>query len=371
MNEIQNNWGSERFSGGSPDPQAALGKRNLRLVLIAFAIGWPVAGVLLWTAYHLGVREDMFGSGPEVAFVIAPGESARSVASRLADEDIVGSAFLFRVWAKLSGTDDDLKPGTYQLRQGSGVETVIDTLIDGHPREQTITMIEGWTIRDMASYLVQKKIIEREADWYAIVGTPPGVAPALSAEAELVAEFPWLAALPAGATLEGFLFPDTYRLSAEAESRDVARLMLQTFERKADPARLANSRLGLFGSVTLASILEREVRGAVDSKKVADLFLRRLDEGMALQADATVNYVTGKGTAAISLNDRDIDSPWNTYKYPGLPVGPISNPGSVALDAVLHPDPNTAWYYLTDADGNVHYAITHDAHVANKERYLR
>jgi UPF0755 protein len=123
--------------------------------------------------------------------------------------------------------------------------------------------------------------------------------------------------------------------------------------------------------LTLASIVQREVRKESEMKNVADVFLKRLSIGMALQADSTVNYITGGDDPSISLDDRDIESPYNTYQNPGLPPGPISNPGLDALTAVIHPASNPYLYFLTDDLGNVYYARTFDEHLANKAKYLK
>ena len=123
--------------------------------------------------------------------------------------------------------------------------------------------------------------------------------------------------------------------------------------------------------LTLASIIEREVRQPSTMKNVADIFLKRLDIGMALQADSTVNYVIEGDSPSITLDQRDnTESPYNTYKYPGLPPGPISAPSANAIDAVLNPTANNYLYFLTTDDGEIYYAETHEEHVRNKVQYL-
>ncbi|MCH8049733.1 endolytic transglycosylase MltG [Patescibacteria group bacterium] len=149
-------------------------------------------------------------------------------------------------------------------------------------------------------------------------------------------------------------------------------LLKETLEQRIEEKEIvAPEELTMHEVITLASIVEREVRSAEDMANVADVFLKRLDIGMALQADSTVNYVTGKDTPAISLDDREIESPYNTYKYPGLPPGPISNPGVAALQAVVNPSSNPYLYFLTTPEGEVIYAQTHEGHVENKAQYLR
>ncbi|MBT5820250.1 MAG: endolytic transglycosylase MltG, partial [Candidatus Magasanikbacteria bacterium] len=123
--------------------------------------------------------------------------------------------------------------------------------------------------------------------------------------------------------------------------------------------------------LTLASIVEREVRGKEDREKVADLFLRRLEKGWALQADSTVHYISGRnGDVFTKKTERDVDSLWNTYKYPGLPPGPISTPSIESIMAVVYPKANPYWYFLTDFEGNVHYGKTLEEHNTNRFTYL-
>jgi UPF0755 protein len=190
-------------------------------------------------------------------------------------------------------------------------------------------------------------------------------------------EFLVRAGKPDHVDLEGYLFPDTYRFAPDATGNKIVDQLLATMEQRLTEADawFAVGKDQEFQSMhellTLASILEREVRQPETMKMVSDIFRKRLEIGMALQADSTVNYITGGDNPSVSLADLEIDSPYNTYKYPGLPPGPISNPGINALTAAAYPQGNDYFYFLTDAQGNVYYATTHDEHVANKNRYLR
>ena len=187
-----------------------------------------------------------------------------------------------------------------------------------------------------------------------------------------------LMGIPADQGLEGYLFPDTYRFRSDATSAIVAETMLLTLKRRLAENGIAIPRnlifeggLTLHEIITLASMVEREVRTPEDMKLVAGIFYTRMKIGMALQADSTVNYVTGKSDTAVSLEDSRVDSPYNTYQNLGLPPGPISNPGMNAILAVLEPTDSDYLYFLTTDDGDVVYAQTFDEHVANKYQYLK
>jgi UPF0755 protein len=175
---------------------------------------------------------------------------------------------------------------------------------------------------------------------------------------------------PGDVDLEGYLFPDTYRFAYDASAEDIARIMLDNMAEQVNDAGRPNgdaAEMTIHEILTLASIIEREVRQPSTMKNVADIFLKRLDIGMALQADSTVNYVIEGDSPSITLDQRDnTESPYNTYKYPGLPPGPISAPSANAIDAVLNPTANNYLYFLTTDDGEIYYAETHDEHVRNK-----
>jgi len=136
-------------------------------------------------------------------------------------------------------------------------------------------------------------------------------------------------------------------------------------------ADIVKSGHSVFEVLTMASILEREVRDSKDRKLVSDLFWRRYDQNWALQADSTVHYAVGKnGTVFTTAEDRDSLSPWNTYRYPGLPIGPISTPSLDSIMASIYPQSNEYWYFLTDKDGVVRYGKTLEEHNLNRQKYL-
>jgi UPF0755 protein len=161
---------------------------------------------------------------------------------------------------------------------------------------------------------------------------------------------------------EGYLFPDTYRFYLDATSEDVIKRMKDTFLKKVGNINKDD--------LILASIVQREVAGAEDMKIVAGIFKKRLVKGIALQADSTVNYVTGKSNPRSLIKDTKIDSPYNTYKYPGLPPGPISNPGLSAILAVKNPETSPYLYFLTTPDNKVIYSKNFEEHKQARFKYL-
>jgi len=307
-------------------------------------------------------------------FVVSKGQGARDIASALADAKLIRSKnyFLYLVWRH--GDQDKFKIGSFELSPSMTSAEIEKELAHDQPisNEREVTVLEGWTLDDIAEYLEKENVASKKA-FFAETGesakfVQTGTLP------DWAASYPLLTSKPASASLEGYLFPDTYRIYVGGDAKALVRRMLQNFEMKFTPAmrqEAAVQKRTIHQVVTMASVIEREVRGDEDRAMVSDVFWKRVDSGRGLEADSTVNYITGHSTPSVSYLDTKIDNPWNTYKYKGLPAGPIGNPSLSALLAALHPKANPYWYFLTDKQGNVHYAKTLDEQIANKAKYLR
>ncbi len=305
----------------------------------------------------------------DTSFVVAQGDSAAAVAMRLKDDGIIRSVTLFRLTLARTGVATRLQPGSYDLSSARSYADIARLLSSSaaYAPEVTIRILEGWDLYQIADHLASQGLPGRE-ELFAVTGVP-----GVSGSLDLSSRFAFLADKPSSASLEGYLFPDTYRVFPDATAADIIDVMLTNFDRKlTEELRLSITASGrsVFEIVTMASIVEREVRGDRDQRMVADLFWRRLRIGMALQADSTVNYVTRKNLPSVTYEDLEIDSRYNTYKYPGLPPGPIGNPGMQAIIAAIEPTPNPYLFFLTSPDGTVHYGRTLEEHVANR-RFLR
>lgn len=239
--------------------------------------------------------------------------------------------------------------------------------------EKTITLIEGWTLYDVAKYFETNEIAKQK-DFFAFVGTPTKFGHPTYRKTTLPNEFPFLLEIPDGGNLEGYLFPDTYRIYADASLEDVIRKILNNFDTRITPemrTEIKKQHRTLYQEVVMGSIIEREVATDADRPKVADILWSRIRVGMPLQVDSSVNYITQKKDAAISGSDRFINSPYNTYRFKSLPIGPISSPGVKSIVAAIWPEITPYTYFLTDKQGNVHYGRTLDEHNMNKVRYLK
>lgn len=298
-----------------------------------------------------------------VYFNIEAGETLGQVSENLADQGLIKSSFIFELYTKFKGQQGKIVAGSHVLNKHMNIKVILKNITTNTnlDNENTITIIEGWRIEEIADYLDKNNIVSKSEFL------------AATTIEKWRSQYDFLTGVKTK-NLEGFLFPDTYRIFADATVDDVIKKMLDNFDSKLTnqlKSDIVKQGKDIFEVVTLASIIEREVPNDVDKKMIADVFLKRLKDGIALQSDATVNYVTGHGRAQPTYDDLKIDSLYNTYKYRGLPPGPISNPGISSIESVVYPTKNIYYYFLTTKDdGRVIYSQTYDEHLRNKAKYL-
>ncbi|MEA3272729.1 MAG: endolytic transglycosylase MltG [Patescibacteria group bacterium] len=310
-------------------------------------------------------------------FVIESGEGVNQISQHLKDQEFIKSMFVFESYIWWRGLGSKFMAGNFELKKGMSVNKIV-RLLTTQPaqNEKEITVIEGWSLRDFGYYLENQGMFQAE-ELHELAGFPAtdyrGLR-ALTRPKDFSDEYNFLDDKPAYVGLEGYLFPDTYRIFADATVEDIVRKMLNNFDKKLTPElRVEISRQGksIFDIIIMASILEQEVQSEKDKKLVADLFWRRLDAGMALQADSTVNYVTGGDRAQATYKDLEVDSYFNTYKHRGLPLGPICSPGLTSIKAAIYPTSNNSWYFLTTPEGQVIYSGDFEEHKDNRAIYLQ
>jgi UPF0755 protein len=331
-------------------------RKIITIGIIAFAIfgfgGW------LWFTMSL---QPVSEQGLVIPLTIASGDSLNKVASNLSEAKLIRSERAFIWYAKNKGVSAKIQVGSYDLNQNMSVADIISAITNGDhlSREQQLTIIEGWTSDQIGAH-VRDRLKLSEDEWQKAI--------ALSQWQD---SYAYLSGIPAK-TVEGFLFPDTYRVFSDATAIDVVKKTLDNFDRQLTEQMRQDIKRAdktIFEVITLASIVERESKIA-DMPMIADIFWKRLEIGMPLQSDATVNYVTGQSKLRPTFNDLAFNSPYNTYKYPGLPPGPISNPSLAAIKATIYPTPNEFYYFLTDSSGKAYYGRTYQEHQANIAAYL-
>jgi len=341
------------------------------LLFIGAIVAALVGGYLVYQFYFISPESEK-----DQYFAVEEGETVRTIALNLEEEGIIDHEVIFRLYVRWTGVDRDFQAGTFELKPNMSMAALATALTSPDVGVVRATIIEGWTLRDIGFLFENKGMFQAEeifeqAGLQAVDYMPLSI---INPAEKWKEEFEFLADKPRHVSLDGYLFPDTYYFFVDVSAEDVVRRMLKNFDKKIKPEwREEIDRQGktIFEIVTMASIIEKEMYGLEARKMVSDIFWKRLEIGMPLQSDASVNYVTGKGLTRPSLEDTQVDSFYNTYKYPGLPLGPISNPSAEAIEAAIYPAPNEYYYFLNTAEGDIIYSKTHDEHVENKQKYLR
>ena len=331
--------------------------KSLTIVsIVAIAVG---AGVLWYVASE---NKTSHGANTEKqAFEVRSGENAWDISGRLEDSGIIGSrsGFMFHLWRE--GKLHALVAGQYLLSGTQTIPEISAAITEGKviPKDIKVTFPEGWTNKKMADRLTRNGLPGDNFLYLAAHPLP-----------EWRTRFDFLSDLPQGASVEGFLFPDTYLFNPDASGQTIIETMLRNFGKKTDAtlrADLMKRSERLFAGVTRASIVENEVPTEKDRRLVSDLFGRRLAIGQPLQSCATLQYILGVDRKQYSIEETKTESPYNTYLRKGLPIGPVGNPGLMSLRATAYPEPNPYFFFLSDPKtGETVFSVTFEEHVRNK-----
>jgi UPF0755 protein len=308
-------------------------------------------------------------------FTVRKGEGLFQIADNLEREGFIKNKFFFDLYVFLIKSQGKLQAGHYYFSSSMEVAQIAGIMITGETIKETITIPEGWNIRDIGQYLEERGLLRKE-DFYKVVGFPAADY-ARSGELPFPVDFSPDYGFLAGKTdrvgLEGFLFPDTYEIR-EHDAEEIVRKMLDNLQAKLSPdimEEIKNQKKSVFEIITMASLLEKEVRTADDKEIVSGILWKRLENDFPLQVDSTITYITGQKSTTVSKAETQIDSPFNTYKYPGLPLGPICNPGVESIIAALYPKSSDYWYYLSSPEGQTIFSVTLADHNAAKDMHLR
>jgi UPF0755 protein len=333
---------------GSPDYfQYEDHGRRWPFLLLALAVGFLVlagSGVI-WVQRQVNPPG---APGERVRLTVEQGMSTSDIAALLEREGIIASADVFKYYARLTGVGS-IEAGDYTVEKKSDMSDVIKVLEGGAAKaeEEKITIPEGLTLPEVAR----------------VIGEMPGRSAAKFLEVANSGTIRSQYQPVGNNSLEGLILPETYFITKGDDETKILRKLIDSFDQLATqlnlPAAAAKFRLTPYQMVIAASLVEREARVDEDRGKVARVIFNRLEEGMPLQIDATVAYALGGNKDAVTLDDRKVDSPYNTYKIAGLPPGPIASPGRKSLEATASP-PNGNWtyYVLTDPIGR--HSFTND-----------
>jgi len=329
-----------------------------RAILIFLFLIFLFLFFLILSNFYLPLKEK---SSPPQIFQVKKGQGVFEIAKNLKKERLIKSEFSFLLYLVLKGKTKSLQAGYYLLSPSMTPFEIAQKLIEGDVIFEKITIVEGENKNEIAEYLEEKGILKKENFLEKIK---------LKYWRE---KYEFLKDVKAE-DLEGFLFPDTYFVKKGETEEEIISKFLDNFDKKVNEKlreEISEKGKSLYDILILASLLEKEVKTFEDKKLVSGILWKRLENEIPLQVDATITFITGKKTIKIPAEDLKIDSPYNTYKYKGLPPTPICNPGLESILAAISPQQSDYWYYLTTSEGNTIFSRTLKEHNIAKAKYLR
>ena len=317
----------------------------MKKIGIVFILGFLfIVGFFIW--WNHGTAAVDSNNKTQTVFVVKPGEGFREIANRLRNENLINSSVVFFLLTKKLGIDGQIEAGDFRLSPSMSAEEIAKILTHG-TLDIWVTIPEGDRSDEVADIL-QNKLPNYQISWRKILDQN-----------------------------EGYLFPDTYLIARDATAQIIVAQMRNNFNTKyAVAGQNPTVKLSENDAVTLASITQREAITESDMKLVASVLENRLNIGMALGSDVTLEYALGYQPQEkswwkknLTVNDLALQTPYNTRLNAGLPPTPISNPGLTALSAVFHPTKSNYLYYISDKNGKLHFATTLEGHNANIQKY--
>ena len=357
---------------------------NIVGLIIVFLVAVAAGIFLYYRSYYLSTISQAYSESAETASVIiAPGDSVDTIIDKLINSDVVSDKkmidgnYVFYWYLSLEKIGGSLKAGSYALPKNLNMKELATTLQTTQSQDLWITVREGKRIEEVAT-AIDSVLNEEENLDKSKFNKVEFIA--LAQAGTRYTEYAFMEEIPAGKSLEGFLFPDSWLVERDTTAEEVLKMMLQTFEDKIYEPYLEEIEAGdysLYELVTLASIIEREGRTSQDRPMIADILYRRLEtNGWLLEVDATLQYGLGWSEEEQTwwrgdLPDRHTENEYNTSIHDGLPPSPICGFGVESFDSVMNPVENDYWFYIHDNDGVVHYARTYEEHLDNVNEYLR
>jgi UPF0755 protein len=347
----------EAFPPASDERPLKKSKKRLFVGIIGGLFGailvLMLAGFLWYSSQLTAVTP---GSDEKVKITVEPGSGVSAIASTLKENDLIKNELAFDWYLRLSGKSGLLQSGSYRIGKGEDVPTIVGHLTSGNTDTFSITFLPGNTLAKHRQTLI-------DAGYDASI---------VDAALEKKYDHAVFAGAPADADLEGFIYGETYNFGADATPEQILTRTFDQLELAITEndlvKRYEQQGFSLYQGITMASIIQREVVTAEDAAQVAQVFKKRYDMGMQLGSDVTYQYIADKTGQARSV---DLDSPYNTRRYPGLPPGPISSPGLAALKAVGSPTAGDYLYFLSGDDDKTYFARTNEEHEKNIELHCQ
>ncbi|MCA9346961.1 endolytic transglycosylase MltG [Candidatus Saccharibacteria bacterium] len=323
-------------------------KLKISLIILLSLILVVFSGVLYARFWYVNSLKPVSNDTTVVSEIIAPGSSLGDISSQLKNHGLIKSARAFEVYVRIQKQASKLKAGTYELSPSMSTQQVLDVLVAGKEAASLFTIGPGLRVDQIKQRFIKAGYSEEDIT--------------LAMDPANYLDIPVVNQIKDGESLEGFIYPESYQITESTTPKDIIRLSLVELNKVITPDMVAAFRshnLSVYEAVTLASIVEKEVPSAEDRKVVAQIFEKRLDEGIDLGSDATYFYASavfgGEPTPFL-------DSPYNTRLYSGLPPGPINNVGKTALEAVAYPADTDYLFFLTGDDGINYFTRTQAEH---------
>ncbi|MBU5450682.1 endolytic transglycosylase MltG [Acetivibrio sp. MSJd-27] len=325
-------------------------------------IGIVFVAVLV-LGYSILEINTVFSAKSDVQITVAQGDNLNTIISDLKEQKVITNKFLFKLYSKFHGSIETIRPGIISIPKGADYKEIFGLISKPDSDEVAVTIPEGFELREIADKLEKEGLIDKNKFYDTVKNHS--------------FDYEFLKGIPFGDNrLEGFLFPDTYTFSKTLDNETtILEKMLKRFEQiysKSMTEKANQLSMTDYEVITLASVIEREARTTDDFYLVSSVFhnrLKRTDSLKYLQSCATVQYILKERKSVLSEKDTKIDSPYNTYRYPGLPAGPICSPGKAAIDAALNPKQTDYLYFLNDSDGKLHFSTTYAEHQKLMEQY--
>lgn len=363
-------------SASSLQPPASKSRSRLKILGITIgAVTFLGLGTIGFFTYQYlqATTTPAQSSGPEVKLAIAAGSTTEQIADQLIQANLLDSQFYFKLYLRLHPAKAAIQAGDFNIPQNISIVDLVDKLAVASRQQVVLTFPEGLRREELA------EIIQKQYDQGRIAFTGQQFSDlALNPNAKLRSLLG--NRLPADASLQGYLFPDTYHIDADATAEELITKMLTNYVKKVTSdiqGGMTKQNLNEYQALTLAAIVERESFSGDERPIIGYIMLERLRIGEILGVDATLQYALGYSKTeqrwwrhTITAQDLELNSPYNTRRRTGLPPAPIANPGLEAIKAVAMPQKTNYLYYLHDAQGRIHYAETLDQHNANVARYL-
>lgn len=335
------------------------GKFRSITILVVLVV---MAGLILWgfnlSKLHYGPINPQDKKYHDI--LVPENSNAKQVAAILKTNDLIYSETAFLTYVRKSGFDEKLLAGHYRFSRSQNLQEIVDMIVNGRVVNISFTIPEGYTVKQIGEMLVNKGITTAE-EWNEAINQ--------DYDYSFLKDIP----LEQEARLEGFLFPDTYYISEDTNAKKIVNLMLNSFKNiweKEFAKQAGNRDMNIKEIITLASLIEKEAKIEKERNTISGVIMNRLQKGMLLQVDATVLYCLSQHKDIITYDDLEVDSFYNTYKYTGLPPGPIACPGRASIDAALNPEKHSFYYYCSRGDGSHCFSITYAEHLSAKNKYI-